>query len=126
MRAFSIILFLVVLQASIGFVNNSNVFEYQFVQTPSGCKDYTIENLSDVSEEDISIFDYAKIILDFLLTSFLLFLKIILAIVFIYPTLVSAFGIPSFLSVFLQTGIYVVYVWGIIQFKSGKGTKTME
>lgn len=129
MRAFQIILFIILLQAAIGFTNTIGVFDQPFYATPDNkVTGYTVENLSSFGDvgENPSILDYAAISITWVWQGLVMFLQIAFAIVLVYPTLVDTFGIPGSLSAFIQVGIYVIYVWGYMQFKTGRSTKHME
>jgi len=133
MRAFHIILFLIVLQASIVFVSDTGIFNQNYIENASLAKNtyyksYNITNLSQYNDlnTEPSTWDYFTISARWIIEGFFLFIKIIFAIAFIFPLLISIFNVPTSLAAFIQGGIYVIYLWGYMQWKSGKSTKYME
>lgn len=128
-RSFEIILFLVCIQAAVGFVNTIDLFDDNYYATQSNrfTEDYTISEISqygDIAEEP-SVLDYFEMTVTWLWSSFFLFLNIVFGIAFLYFPLVNLFGMPQSLAVFIQAGVAIIYVWGYIQFKSGRVTKHM-
>ena len=133
LRAFEIILFILLLQASIVFVGNIDLFEGDDYMEYSAMADneYSTWNITgELSEysvgEEASAWDYFSASVTFLIDGLIMFFKIIFSIVFIYPTLVKVFGLPWELSALLQVGIVTIYIWGLMQYKSGKSTKMMD
>lgn len=129
MRAFEIILFLVCIQAAVGFVNTVALFDNQYYATPSNrfSENYTISEISqygDIADEP-GILDYFEMTVMWLWTSFFIFLNIVFGIAILYFPLVNLFGMPQSLALFIQAGVAIIYVWGYIQFKSGRSTKHM-
>ena len=129
MRAFDIILIIILMQAAIGFTNGIGLFDEPAYATPhnevSGWNISTIGS-STGDPGDQGIFDQISTLARWAWECLFIFLNIVLAIVYVFPTLVDTFHMPIVLSGFVQVGIYVLYVWGFMQYKSGKSTMYME
>ena len=134
-RAGDITLMLILLQASIGFVNTLHVFDDDYIATPSNSPmNYRIVNLTDyqasVDSDEPSPTAVLSLGLSWLWEGFVIGVKILLTVVVVFPTLVAdpprGFGIPDALAVFLQIGIYFCYVIWYVQYKSGKAFKFYE
>ena len=127
-RASEITLLLIILQAAIGFVNATDLFSIDYMSSQQNQYVYTVSNLSDYNEitEEPGALDYLTSLAAWTWTSFLIGIKIVFAVLFIYPKLVDLFGIPEVLSGLLQIGIYYTYAIWYTQWKSGKGWKTYE
>ena len=126
-RASEITLFLILLQASIGFVDATGMFTEHYISVPSNNASYTISDLYSYSaSQDPGIIDEAMLAIHWMLESFLIGLKVVFTVIFVFPTLVTVFHVPVALSVFIQAGIYYVYAVFYAQFKSGKGWRMYE
>lgn len=126
-RASEITLILIFLQASIGFVDGIGLFDNSYMGTVSNNASYTITDLEEYTKtQDITIWDEIYMASYWLIESFIIGIKIVFTVVFVFPTLVSTFQVPTVLSVFLQAGIYYVYALWFAQFRSGKGYKQYE
>jgi hypothetical protein len=126
-RASEITLFLILLQASVGFVDATGMFTEHYLDVPSNDADYTLNNLSAYNvANDGGIVDELMLAAHWTIESFLIGLKIIFTVVFVFPTLITVFHVPIALSLFIQAGIYYVYAIWYVQFKSGKGWKQYE
>ena len=120
---YKVMFLLIVLQLSIGYVNsmalftvNGNAIQTAATQsqlTPSG--NYAVYNLTSANQTfsniggDTSAWSalFYTVTLPGLVLSILT--SMLGAIFFIYPTLVTVFGIPPTLGALLQAGIYVIY-----------------
>ncbi len=127
MRAYDILLFLVCLEVTIGFVSSLHVFPVNYVdasavQTPQEWNLQEVENQTASQ----SIFDKVMLATDMLFKALSMFLNMLVAIVAIYIPLTSVLGVPSEIALLLQGVVYVVYAWAIIQFLSGRSVKYME
>ena len=126
-RASDITLFLILLQASIGFVDATGMFTEHYMDVPSNDADYTLDDLGEYSAPtDPGILDEIMLAAHWMVESFLIGIKILFTVIFVFPTLVTTFGVPIALSVFIQAGIYYVYASWYAQFKSGRGWKQYE
>ena len=127
MRAYDILLFLVCLEAAIGFVSSLHIFPVNYVdvsavQTP---QDWNLQEVENQTASQ-SIFDKMMLATDMLFKALSMFLNMLVAIVAIYIPLTTVLGVPSEIALLLQGVVYVVYVWAIIQFLSGRSVKYME
>jgi len=127
MRAYDILLFLVCLEVTIGFVSSLHVFPVSYVdasavQTP---EDWNLQEVENQTASQ-SIFDKVMLATDMLFKALTMFLNMLVAIVAIYIPLTSVLGVPSEIALLLQGVVYVVYAWAIIQFLSGRSVKYME
>jgi hypothetical protein len=128
-RASEITLFIVLIQAAIGFVDASGMFDQSYYSVPSNNASYTLTDLGSYAsqaEEDTSISSQIDLYLDWAWDSFFIGLKILFAVLFVLPTLINVFGIPGILATFIQVGIYYVYATWYAQYKSGRGWKAYE
>ena len=126
MRAYDILLFLVCLEVTIGFVSSLHVFPVSYVdasavQTP---EDWNLQEVENQTASQ-SIFDKVMLATDMLFKALTMFLNMLVAIVAIYIPLTSVLGVPSEIALLLQGVVYVVYAWAIIQFLSGRSVKYM-
>ena len=126
-RASEITLFLILLQSAIGFVDATGMFTEHYIDVPSNDADYTLNDLSVYNAaENPGIVDELMLAAHWMIESFLIGLKILFTVIFVFPTLVTVFNIPAALSLFIQAGIYYVYAIWYAQFKSGRGWKMYE
>lgn len=127
-RATEITLFLVILQAAIGFVNATDLFSNDYYATPQNQYVYNVSDLEDYTAitNDRSPLDYFTMLVSWTWHSFIIVLQIVFSIVFIFAPLVNTFGVPIILAAFIQVGIYFIYATWYIQFKSGKGFKQYD
>ena len=128
MRAFEIALFLIVVQASIGFFNSIDAFDTDYYNTPQNQYNYEVSDLAAYSNitRTIPLLDYMIMTATWMWDTLFIMLDIVFSVVIIFPIVINTFNIPVVLSVFMQVGIYVVYATGYIQWKSGKGLKYFE
>ena len=112
------------------FTTDINLFDDNYIENSSLARnEYSTYNVTgDLSKyaemgNSPSLLDYAAMAIFWLWEALIMFIKIIFSIVFIYPVLVNVFKVPAPLSAMLQTSIYILYIWGLVQFKSGRGTK---
>lgn len=125
-RASEITLLLIILQASIGFVDSINLFDAQYVGDVSNNASYTISDLSQYEVSTNSPIDELLLAAHWIWEGFFIGIKIIFTVVFVFPALVNTFHVPIELSLFIQAGIYYVYATWYSQFKSGKGWTQFE
>ena len=127
MRAYDILLFLVCLEASIGFVSSLNIFPVSYVDA-SAVQVSETWSLEDVQNQTatLTLVDKLMFATDILFKAVSMFLNMLLAIAVIYIPLTSVLGVPSEIALLLQGVVYVVYAWAIIQFLSGRSVKYME
>ena len=128
-RASDITLFLILLQASIGFVDATGMFDEHYMGSVSNNASYTISDLDSyaaTANEDVGVLDEIRVYAQWGIEALLIGLKIIFTVIVVFPTLVSVFHIPTILSIFLQCGIYYIYAVFYAQYKSGKGWKFYE
>ena len=127
-RASDITLFLILLQASIGFVDATGMFDQSYMG--SAVQNNATYNITDLSEykavEDQDIFDEVLLLAHWGIESFFIAIKILFAVIFIFPALIDRFNVPLILSIFIQAGIYYIYATWYAQYKSGRGWKLYE
>lgn len=119
---------LVILQASVGFINATGLFTQNYYATPQNQYNYQIQNLSDYQKvtQSPSAMDYLTMLASWTVGAFFIGIQIVFAVIFIFPFLVITFHIPVILSAFMQVGIYYYYAAWYSQWKSGKGWKSYE
>lgn len=128
-RASEITLFIILVQASIGFIDTSGVFTNHYLDVTSNNASYTItdlESYSTATAENNGINSQIDLYLNWAWESFFIGIKVLFAVVFILPTLINIFGVPTILATFMQVGVYYVYATWYAQYKSGKGWKLYE
>lgn len=132
MRAFQIALFLMILQASVVFVNDSGIFDQNYLENSTIAENtystYTLTNLSEYTGNTttVSSWDYFTLSARWIIDGFFMIIKAFIGVVFIAYTLITIFSVPVPLAGFLQVGVYFIYYWGYMEWKSGKTTKYME
>lgn len=128
-RSFEILLFLIILQSSVGFVGAIGLFDQTYVSDSelygTTTKDWNISTYGE-HEPDMGVFGRVTLALDMLWNALPIAFNVLFAIVFIFDPLVRTFGVPMELAAFLQGGIYLCYSWGIVQFLTNRGTKYYE
>jgi hypothetical protein len=128
-RASEITLFIILIQAAIGFVDASGMFDQHYYSVPSNNASYTLTDLDSYAsqaEDDTSISSQIDLYLDWAWDSFFIGLKILFSVLFVLPNLITVFGVEPILATFIQVGIYYVYATWYSQYKSGRGWKAYE
>lgn len=122
MRAIEIAIFLIVLQASVGFVSGLDLFstgldagDNQF----SAYGDDTQWDAASETETSDSIMDYATITAKMTIGALQKIVGILSAIFVIYPVLVTTFMIPAPVAAILQVMIYAIYGIAYIEYRRG-------
>ncbi|MHC1577316.1 MAG: hypothetical protein ACXQT6_01300 [Candidatus Methanospirareceae archaeon] len=127
MRAFDILLFLVCLEATIGFVASLHVFPVSYIDPSAVHGDWSLVEVQEqVEASQQGFFDKMMLVTDMLFKALGMFFNMMVAIVAIYVPLTSVLGVPSEVALLVQSVVYVVYVWALIQFLSGRSIKYME
>jgi len=72
-----------------------------------------------------NIFDYMLALGVGIWTAFTLIFKLFFQVTLLAPTLI-AIGVDPTISWILSTPIYMIYMWGLIQFLSGRSGRNME
>ena len=123
MRAYDILLFLVCLEASIGFVASLDLFSTTYVD-PSAVQltDWNVQEIQNQSSSP-SLLDTAT---DVFVRAIPQFLNMLLAIAIVYIPLTQTLGVPTEVALLFQGAVYLIYVWAIIQFLTGRSVKYME
>lgn len=127
-RASEITLFLILLQASIGFVDSIGLFSQHYVDVPSNNASYTISDLNTYTSgtQDRTWTDDVMLLAYWTWEAMFIAVKILFTVAFVMLDLVTVFHVPIELSVFIQAGIYYVYATWYAQYKSGKGWRLYE
>jgi hypothetical protein len=123
MRALEISLFIIMIQASVIFVNSTNLFATNYAASPSNA--YTQYNTSQISQgvedpNNLGLLDWFWISVRWIFDSLFVILKVVLAVVLIWPWLVFVFHVPVELATLLQVGIYIIYWLGYASWKSNR------
>lgn len=132
MRALDISKMLVCISLVIGLINGIGVFDEQYQHTlPSDTSGYILHNVSEIGEDlgnvtDLTTWDYAKFTIMMGYEALIMLIKVLLAVVIIYPVLVYTFHIPIVFSVLIQALIWVNYAVAMVQYKKGITFKGME
>jgi hypothetical protein len=118
--------FVIFLEMAIGFVSvlgeadGGHAGQYQQNVTGSGFANST-GTMGEVPKADILTFG-----MDFILAGFRTLMAIATSFVAFSWLLYSQFGIDPRVCVFIQGIIYIVYLWGFLQWKSGRGGRMFE
>jgi len=133
MRALDIAIALVLIQASIGLINEFHIFDggsgvNYYENDPARYREYNITNLEDSAKDIQSTNTWDNIMggVGLVGSAVSLIYQIFVSILFIYPALANNFGIPSQISGVLQIGIWFMYAIGIFQVLTGKSTKLYD
>lgn len=128
-RASEITLAIVLLQASIGFVDATGLFTEHYLGDIENNATYTLTDLETYAEsanEEESLVSEIDLYLHWAWEAFFIGIKIMFAVLFVLPTLITKFSVEPVLATFIQVGIYYVYATWYSQYKSGKGWKFYE
>lgn len=122
MRALEITIFLLLIPASMGLVNAFHIFDNSVEMTADDSQygDMTIDEngLGKFQlNESSTIIDYTMFSLLFVFEYIKWGLKILLAVLWLFPMLTQMFGIPLPLAAVLQVAMWVVWIVAIIQVK---------
>lgn len=123
MRAIEISLFIIMIQASVVFVNSAGLFSNTYAASPQNTyTEYNISQLSAGTEDpnNLDLIDMVWMGIRWIIDGFFVLLKVLLAIVLIWPWMVFEFHVPAEIATFLQVGIYVIYWLGYASWKSGR------
>lgn len=128
-RASEITLAIILLQAAMVFVDDAGLFTEHYLGDIENNATYTLTDLEAYAEstnEENSLVSEIDLYLHWAWEAFFIGLKIMFAVIFVLPTLITKFGVEPILATFIQVGIYYVYATWYSQYKSGKGWKFYE
>jgi hypothetical protein len=132
MRAWDLAVFIIMIEMSIGFLAGlQGLYLYTpYLNADQGGEISTYQqNITDpggIVKKEVSIGDYLKFGLDWIFASFNMIVMIVTAFVAFSWILYHEFGLPIELCLFIQGIVYLIYTWGFIQWKSGKGGQAFE
>jgi len=123
MRVYDIALFIFIFSFVSGAINGMGLFD---VNLPGQHIDITEANVNEITDsmQNVDVLGVAFFmmavwqVLGVILTAFTTALTII--------PLLSQYSVPLEVSVMIQGPIWLVYVWGILQYWSGRSTKGMD
>lgn len=119
--AFNIARWLIIIEATIGFVNGMGLFDDQYYQQDINNKSaYQVGDLEELAQEQSSPTSYFDMLVTMVLGGFLMIIKMFLAVFFILPFLVMQFHIPLSLAALLQVGVYWVYYGAIAELRMNR------
>ncbi|MDD2637209.1 MAG: hypothetical protein PHW82_17100 [Bacteroidales bacterium] len=123
--AYDIARWLIIIQATIGFVNGLGLFDDQYYQQDINNESaYETGSLDELAEEQTSPISYFDMLVTMVLGGFLMMIQIFLAVFFIFPTLVTQFYVPPSLASLLQVGIYWTYYGAIAELRMNRPLKS--
>src|SRR3989337_2082280 len=126
-RASEITLFLIIVQASIGFVDAIDLFDQSYLSVPANNASYTLTDLEEYTAgQNPGVMDELLLMAQWAIEALMIGIKVILTVIFVLPMLINTFGVPLALAAFIQVGIYYIYGTWYAQFKSGRGWKQYE
>jgi hypothetical protein len=128
---------IIMIEMSIGFLagigyypNDASGESVDYLRADQGGVVSTFQkNITDedyVSNNELGIGDYLKFGLDWLFASWNMLIMVVKAFVGISFLLYTQFNIPIQLCVFIQGIVWLIYTWGFIQWRSGRGGKAFE
>lgn len=120
-RAMQLFMFVIALNGAIALVNGMGLFSQNY-SSPEGSVAYQVSDLGEVTSitGEPTIMDYFAMTVMWIWEALIFIVKFIAAFVFIYPVLVNQLHVPPQISIFLQGMIYVVMIWFLVQWKSGR------
>jgi len=122
---------MLLLSASIAFVNQIGLFNEEYIATPQE-SEYTLYNIDSLNESlskgiaDKSVVDYLTFGGVILWQGVTMVFNMAVNGVVLYPMLVDKFGIPTPLAGLMQVAFIAITIWGIIQFISGRSGRNIE
>lgn len=122
MRAIEIAIFLIVLQASVGFVSGLDLFSTGLDAGENQYTDYGDDTQWDREEDATTtpgVIDTASVAIDMTIGALLKVIEILGAIFIIYPVLVTTFMIPAPVAAILQVMIYAIYGIAYVEYRRG-------
>jgi hypothetical protein len=120
-RATEIAIILIILQASIGFVNEMGIFSEDYAPTQNNqFTNYTVTDISGYDSGSKSIYEQATAVVSIFFDGLRTAGTILFSVVVIYPTLVNLFHILPVISAFLQLVIWIIYSLAIAEIWSGR------
>lgn len=122
-RAMDVFMIVMVLNGALAMVNAIDLFDQDYSSAAqSEDINYRVDDLSNMtsSTAEPTLMDYGVMSVSWVWEALIFIFKFIAAFVFVYPVLVDQLGVPGEISVFLQGMIYIVMIWFIVQFKSGR------
>ena len=129
MRAWTIFFYMLMLAASITFVNEMHIFNEQYIASPQEPYiTYDISSLNETvgdigTEQPIDMLVFAA---KMAWEGLVMFMRIVVSAVLLFPLLVNLFNIPAPLAALIQVAWVATLIWGIIQFKSGRSGRSIE
>ncbi len=128
MRAWDLAIFVIMIEMSIGFIAGLGFYDHPSLMSVQNgeINRYQTENINETFAEKPTIADYLKFSLDWVFASFNMFIMIVSAFVGISWILYTTFKLPLTLCFFIQGIVYLIYTWGFIQWRSGRGGQAFE
>lgn len=122
-RAMDVFMVVMVLNGALAMVNAVGLFDQEYASAAqSDDVNYRVSDLANMtsSTAEPTLMDYGVMSVSWVWEALIFIFKFIAAFVFVYPVLVDQLGVPGEISIFLQGMIYIVMIWFIVQFKSGR------
>jgi len=133
MRALDIAIALVLLQASIGFINGLHIFDQgtdviYYENDTARYREYNITSLEGAVKDvgETSVWDNILGGIGLVGSAVTLMYQMFVTVIFIYPALAHNFGVPAGISTVLQAAIWFTYALGIFQILTGRSTKLYD
>lgn len=119
--AYDIARWLIIIEATIGFVNGFGLTDTQYYQQDINNKSaYEVGNLDELAEDQTSATSYFDMLVTMVLGGFLMIVKMFLAVFFILPYLVTQFHVPLPLAALIQVAVYWVYYGAIAELRMNR------
>lgn len=119
--AYDIARWLIIIEATIGFVNGLGLTDAQYYQQDINNRSaYEVGDLDELAEDQTSATSYFDMLVTMVLGGFLMIIKMFLAVFFILPFLVTQFYVPLPLAALIQVGVYWCYYGAIAELRMNR------
>ena len=135
MRTMDLAMFIIIMEMCIGFITSPNLglFNQQqvgYIGVDTASNQYVTQYQSNdafnnltAKPASVNVLTFA---IDWIIAGWTMFLSIVTAFGLISLVLYSTFHLPMEICLFVQGIVYLIYTWGFIQWKSGKGGRYFE
>jgi hypothetical protein len=128
-------MFIIIMEMCIGFLTAPNLGLFTkeqigYVNVDAASNQYVVQYQSNDSfntlvakPANVNLLTFA---MDWVIAGWTMFLSIVGAFVLISWTLYWTFHLPMEICIFTQGIVYLIYTWGFIQWRSGRGGRYFE
>jgi len=123
MRAYHIALWIIIFSSVVGGINDLGIFD---TPLPTSHVVITEADVDEITGTVQNIDSMSPLFFPMMVWQmFGVMITALSTALFIYPLLTS-YGVPPIIATMIQTPIWFVYAWGIIQYLSGRNTTGMD